>query len=85
MEKIAVTQEDIDRGIVRDARGCAIAVALKDILAYDISVTNVILIGKDYYKATPDVVRWWSAFDKDKKSVKPITIGEYFSIDRFMI
>ena len=74
MEKIEVTQEDINRGIVRDARGCAIAAALKDILAYDISVASLIVIGKDYYKATPEVVRWWSAFDKDKKSVKPITI-----------
>ena len=74
MERIEVTQEDIDRAQVRSARGCAIAVALKDILAYDISVTNLIVIGKDYYKATPEVVRWWSAFDKDKKSVKPITI-----------
>ena len=89
MEKIEVTQADIDRGIVRDARGCAIAVALKDILAYDISVTNLIVIGKDYYKATPEVVRWWSAFDKDKKLVKPITIelvpykfGETYRYDK---
>ena len=74
MWTIEITQEDIDRGRIADPFGCAIAVALKDILAYDISVAGLIKIGKDYYKATPEVVRWWSAFDKDKKSVKPINI-----------
>lgn len=74
MEKIEVTQEHIDRGRIADPFGCAIAVASKDILAYDVSVTNLILIGKDYYKATREVVRWFRAFDKDKNSVKPVTI-----------
>ena len=74
MEKIEVTQEHIDRGRIADPFGCAIAEASKDILAYDVSVTDLILIGKDYYKATPEVVRWFRAFDKDKQSVKPITV-----------
>ena len=72
--KIEITQKDIDAGRIRDARGCAIAVALKETLAYDISVTGLITIGKDQFKATPEVVRWFSAFDRDKNSVKPITI-----------
>ena len=72
--KIEITQEDIDAGRIRDARGCAIAVALKETLAYDISVTGLITIGKDQFKAAPEVVRWFSAFDRDKNSVKPITI-----------
>lgn len=72
--RIEITQKDIDAGRIRDARGCAIAVALKEILAYDISVTGLITIGKDQFKATPQVMRWFSAFDKDKTSVKPISI-----------
>ena len=71
--KIEITQQDIDTGKVRDAFGCAIAVALKQEFAYEISVTNVIRIGKDNFRATPGVVRWFGDFDKGRK-VKPITI-----------
>ena len=71
--KIQITQQDIDTGKVRDAFGCAIAVALKQEFAYEISVTNVIQIGKDDYQATREVVRWFGDFDKGRK-VKPITI-----------
>ena len=74
MWTIEVTQEDIDRGRIADPNNCAIAVVLKDEEAYDVSVASLIVIGKDNYKATPEVVRWWSAFDRDRTSVKPITI-----------
>ena len=73
MERIEVTQEDIDRAQVRSARGCAIAVALKDILAYDIAVAGYIVIGKDHFRATAAVLRWIRAFDNGK-AVMPITI-----------
>ncbi len=72
-KKIEVTQEDIDRGRIADPRNCAIAVVLKDEEAYEISVAGFIVIGKDGYKATPEVRRWISAFDRGK-AVKPITI-----------
>ncbi len=71
--KIPITQQDIDTGKVKDALGCAIAVALKQEFAYEISVTGVIRIGKDDYQATREVVRWFGDFDKGRK-VKPITI-----------
>ncbi len=71
--KIQITQQDIDTGKVRDAFGCAIAAALKQEFAYEISVTNVIQIGKDNFRATPGVVRWFGDFDKGR-TVKPITI-----------
>ena len=58
---------------MRDAFGCAIAVALKQEFAYEISVTNVIQIGKDNFRATPGVVRRFGDFDKGR-TVKPITI-----------
>ena len=72
-EKIQITQEDIDKGVRRNASNCAIAVGLKQEFAYEIGVTSWIWIGKDYYRATPEVVRWFGDFDKGKK-VKPITI-----------
>ena len=34
--KIQITQQDIDNGKVRDVSGCAIAIALKQELAYKI-------------------------------------------------
>ena len=58
---------------MKDAFGCAIAVALKQEFAYEISVTGVIQIGKDDYQTTPEVVRWFVDFDNGRK-VKPITI-----------
>ena len=73
MWTIEITQEDIDRAQVSSARGCAIAVALKDILAYDIAVAGYIVIGKDYFRATAAVLRWIRAFDNGK-AVMPITI-----------
>ena len=75
--KIQITQQDIDTGKVRDAFGCAIAAALKQEFAYEISVTNVIQIGKDNFRATPGVVRWFGDFDKGR-TVKPITIETCF-------
>ena len=72
-KKIEVTQEDIDRGRIADSRNCAIAVVLKDEEAYEISVAGLIVIGKDGYKATPELRRWIAAFDRGK-AVKPITI-----------
>ena len=71
--KIQITQQDIDNGKVRDVSGCAIAIALKQELAYKIKVAGLILIGKDYYQATPELVRWIKDFDKGE-GVKPITI-----------
>ena len=56
-EKIQITQQDIDRGVRRNASNCAIAVGLKQEFAYDISVSSVIRIGNDNYQATPEVVR----------------------------
>lgn len=70
---IEVTQEDIDRGRIADPNNCAIAVVLKDEEAYEISVAGYIVIGKDCYRASPELRRWISAFDKGK-AVKPITI-----------
>ena len=72
-EKKQITQEDIDRGVRRSASNCAIAVGLKEEFAYDISVTDVIRIGKDYYRAMPEVIRWFLDFDMGRP-VKPITI-----------
>ena len=72
-EKKQITQEDIDRGVRRNASNCAIAVGLKEEFAYDISVTEVIRIGKDYYRAMPEVIRWFGDFDMGRP-VKPITI-----------
>ena len=73
MWTIEITQEDIDRGRIADTRSCAIAVVLKDGQAYEISVAGLIVIGKDRYKATPELRRWISAFDSGK-AVMPITI-----------
>ena len=72
-EKIQITQQDIDKGIRRNASNCAIAVGLKQEFAYDVSVTSVIRIGNDDYQATPEVIRWFANFDRGKP-VKPITI-----------
>ena len=72
-EKIQITQEDIDKGIRRNASNCAIAVGLKQNFAYNISVADVIRIGNDDYQATPEVVRWFVNFDRGRP-VKPITI-----------
>lgn len=72
-EKIQITQEDIDRGVRRSASNCAIAVGLKEEFAYEISVTNMIVIGNDAYQAEPEVVRWFANFDMGRP-VKPITI-----------
>ena len=71
--KIQITQEDIDKGVRRNASNCAIAVGLKQEFTYDISITDVIRIGKDNFRATPEVVRWFGDFDKGRP-VKPITI-----------
>ena len=71
--KIQITQQDIDNGKVRDVSGCAIATALQQELAYEIKVAGLILIGKDYYQATPELVRGIKDFDKGE-GVKPITI-----------
>ena len=70
---IEITQEHIDTGRVGDAFNCAIAVGLKQDFAYEISVTSMIVIGKDAYRATPEVVRWFGDFDRGRP-VKPITI-----------
>ncbi len=72
-EKIHITQEDIDKGVQRSASNCAIAVGLKGEFAYDISVTGVIRIGKDNFRAMPEVIRWFGNFDRGRP-VKPITI-----------
>ena len=72
-EKIQITQEDIDKGVRRNASNCAIAVGLKQEFAYNISVTDVIRIGNDNYQATPEAVRWFANFDLGRP-VKPITI-----------
>ena len=72
-EKIQITQEDIDKGVRRNASNCAIAVGLKQEFAYNISVTDVIRIGNDPYQATPEVIRWFRNFDRGRP-VKPITI-----------
>ena len=72
-EKIQITQEHIDTGRVGDAFNCAIAVGLKQEFAYEISVTSMIVIGKDCFQAEPEVVHWFANFDKGRK-VKPITI-----------
>ena len=72
-EKIQITQEDIDKGLRRNASNCAIAVGLKQEFAYGISVTDVLQIGNDDYQATPEVVRWFTDFDRGR-SVEPITI-----------
>ena len=72
-EKIQITQEDIDKGVRRNASNCAIAVGLKEEFAYEISVTNMIVIGNDAYQAEPEVVRWFANFDMGRP-VKPITI-----------
>ena len=71
--KIQITQEHIDTGRVRDAFNCAIAVGLKGEFAYEISVTSMIVIGNDAYRAMPEVVRWFGDFDRGRP-VKPITI-----------
>lgn len=71
--KIEITQEDIDRGRIADPNNCAIAVVLKDGEAYEISVAGLIVIGKDRYKATPELQRWINAFDSGE-AVMPITI-----------
>ena len=72
--KIQITQQDIDNGMKDYVAGCAIALGLKQEFAYEISVSGWwIWIGKDYYRATPEVRRWISGFDRDKP-VKPITI-----------
>ena len=47
MWEIENTQQDIDRGRIADPRNCAIAVVLKDEVAYEISVAGFIVIGKD--------------------------------------
>ena len=72
-EKIQITQEDIDNGVKGNPFNCAIAVGLKQEFAYEIDVTSWIHIGKDYYRAMPEVIRWFSDFDMGKP-VKPITI-----------
>ena len=72
-EKIQITQEHIDTGRVGDAFNCAIAVGLKQEFAYEISVTSMIVIGKNCFRAEPEVVRWFGDFDRGKP-VKPITI-----------
>ena len=72
--KIRITQQDIDNGRKNHVAGCAIALGLKQEFAYEISVSVWwIWIGKDYYRATPEVHRWISGFDRDKP-VKPIMI-----------
>ena len=71
--KVPITQQHIDTGKVMDVFNCAIAVGLKQEFTYDISVTDVIRIGKDNFRATPEVVRWFGDFDKGRP-VKPITI-----------
>ena len=71
--RIQITQQDIDKGVRRNASTCAIAVGLKQEFAYNISVTDVIRIGNDDYQATPEVVRWFANFDLGKP-VNPITI-----------
>ena len=71
--KIEITQQDIDNGIKGRVSGCAIAVALKQEFAYEVGVSSWIRIGKDYYLALPEVIRWFSAFDRGEP-VKPITI-----------
>ncbi|RKU09310.1 hypothetical protein C6502_13470 [Candidatus Poribacteria bacterium] len=70
---IEITQHHIDTGKVMDAFNCAIAVGLKQEFAYEISVTSMIVIGKDAYRAMPEVVRWFGDFDRGRP-VKPITI-----------
>ena len=72
-EKIQITQEHIDTGRVGDAFNCAIAEGLKQEFAYEISVTSMIVIGNDAYRATSEVVRWFGNFDRGRP-VKPITI-----------
>ena len=72
-EKIQITQHHIDTGKVMDAFNCAIAVGLKQEFAYEISVTSMIVIGKNCFQAEPEVVRWFGNFDMGKP-VKPITI-----------
>lgn len=72
--KIQITQQDIDKGMKDHVAGCAIALRLQQEFAYEISVSGWwIWIGKDYYRATPEVRRWISDFDRSKP-VKPITI-----------
>lgn len=71
--KIQITQEHIDTGKVGNAFNCAIAVGLKQEFAYEISVTSMIVIGNDCFRAEPEVVRWFSDFDRGRP-VKPITI-----------
>ena len=71
--KIEITQEHIETGKVGNAFNCAIAVGLKQEFAYEISVTSMIVIGNDCFRAEPEVVRWFGDFDKGKP-VKPITI-----------
>ncbi len=71
--KIEITQEHIDTGKVGNAFNCAIAVGLKQEFAYEISVTNMIVIGNDCFRAEPEVVLWFRDFDKGRP-VKPITI-----------
>lgn len=71
--KIQITQQDINNGMKDHISGCAIALGLKQEFAYEIGVSGWICIGKDYYKATPEVRRWIANFDEGKP-VKPITI-----------
>lgn len=72
-EKIQITQKHIDTGRMGDAFNCAIAVGLKQEFAYEISVTSMIVIGKNCFQAEPEVVRWFANFDRGRP-VKPITI-----------
>ena len=72
--KIQITQQDIDNAMRDHAFDCAIALGLQQEFAYKISVSGAwIWIGKDYYRATPEVRSWIADFDRDKP-VKPITI-----------
>ncbi len=71
--KIQITQQDINKGVRRNASNCAIAVGLNQEFAYGISVTDVIRIGNDDYQAMPEIVRWFADFDMGRP-VKPITI-----------
>ena len=72
-EKIEITQQDIDSGVRRSPFDCAIAVGLKQEFAYNVSVTDIVRVGKDNYRATPEVIRWFINFDRGRP-VKPITV-----------
>ena len=71
--KIEITQPHIDTGKARNVFDCAIAEAFKQEFAYDIKVSDLILIGKDYFQVADEVTRWIADFDKGR-AVKPITI-----------